>query len=144
MDGRIYVRHISPMNGLSFYAAAYDPVQNMWTMLDDEMTRRWFGPAVVVGNDTYMLDQTFGVKLWTLDKVNKCWNPVGRISPFSIRPPCRLAVVGTTLFVVGRGLKALALDMGNAGKSTGFLVTSSVMGLQCSDDVIVSCNTIYI
>lgn len=144
MDGIIYVRHISPTNGLSLYTAAYDPVKNLWTMLDDEMTRRWNGPAVVMGDNTYMLDQTYGIKLLALDKANRCWSPVGRISPFAIRTPCRMAVVGTTLFVVGRGLKALALDMEKTGKVAGFLVMSSVMGLQCSDDVIVSCNTIYV
>lgn len=145
MDGKIFVRHISPTNDLFFYAATYDPVNNSWTLLDDEMTRRWYGPAVVVGEDTYMLDQTFGVKLLSLDKIKKCWDPVGRISPLSIRTPCRMAVVGSMLFLVGRGLKVFVLDMEKAQKSKGLLVTSSVMGLQCpADNVVVSCKTIYI
>ncbi|MCO5592176.1 hypothetical protein L7F22_046172 [Adiantum nelumboides] len=145
MDGKIYVRHISPTDGLSIYAAQYDPVSKVWTLLDDEMTRRWYGPAVVLGRDAYMLDQTFGVKLLTLDKANKCWDAVGRISPLLIRTPCRLAVVGSTLFIVGRGLKVLAIDMEKSWKSTGLLVTSSIMGLQTrANNVVVCCKTIYI
>lgn len=145
MDGMIYVRHISPTDGLSLYAARYDPVNKIWTLLDDEMTRRWYGPAVVLGKNTYMLDQTLGVKLLTLDKANKCWDPVGRISPLLIRTPCRLAVVGSTLFVVGRSLKVLAIDMKNTWKSTGLMVTSSITGLQSrANNVVVCCKTIYI
>ncbi|KAI5057101.1 hypothetical protein GOP47_0027116 [Adiantum capillus-veneris] len=145
MDGKIYVRHVSPTDGLSLYAARYDSVSKVWTLLDDEMTKRWYGPAVVLGKDAYMLDQTFGVKLLTLDKANKCWDPVGRISPLSIKTPCRLAVVGSTLFVVGRGLKVLAIDMEKSWKATGLLVTSPIMGTQIrANNVVVCCKTIYI
>lgn len=145
MDGKIYVRHISPTDDLSLYAATYDPISKIWALLDDEMTRRWYGPAVVLGEDTYMLDQTFGVKLLALDKARKCWDFVGRISPLLIRTPCRMAVVGSTLFVVGRGLKVLALDMKNTWKSTGLLVTSSIMGAESrANNVVVCCKTIYI
>eukprot|EP00250_Pteridium_aquilinum_P005788 c15830_g1_i1 orf=453-1529(+) len=145
MDGKIYVRHISPTDGLSLYAARYDPISKIWTLLDDEMTRRWYGPAVVLGEDTYMLDQTFGVKLLALDKAKKCWDPVGRISPLLIRTPCRMTVVGSTLFVVGRGLKVLAIDMENTWKSTGLLVTSSIVGSPSrANNVVVCCKTIYI
>ncbi|KAH7426368.1 hypothetical protein KP509_11G098800 [Ceratopteris richardii] len=145
MDGMIYVRHVSPTEGLSLYAARYDPASRIWTLLDDDMTRRWYGPAVVLGKDAYMLDQTFGVKLLSLNKANKCWDPVGRISPLLIRTPCRLAVVGSTLFVIGRGLKVLAIDMENTWKSTGIMVTSSIMGLQTrANNLVVCCKTIYI
>eukprot|EP00249_Psilotum_nudum_P003103 c16430_g1_i1 orf=192-1280(-) len=144
LDGRIYVRHVSPTNMPPLYAAVYDPVKDIWITLDDEMTRRWCGPAVLLNNDVYMLDQTFGIKLMVLDKQRSSWLPVGRISPFSIRPSCQMAVVGNTLFVVGRGLKTLALDMDMASNSPGFLLTSSIMGLACSEDVIISCNTIEI
>ena len=145
MDGKIHVRHVSPPYGLSFYASTYDPSRKTWMLVDDEMTRTWHGPAVVVGNDTYMLDQIFGIKLLVFDKANGFWDLVGRISPRSISVPCRMAVVGSTIFIIGKGLKTLVLDTNQIHKATGLLMTSSIVGSEfLQNNIVMSCNTIYI
>ncbi|EFJ13650.1 hypothetical protein SELMODRAFT_122034 [Selaginella moellendorffii] len=142
LDGRIYVRHASPGIIPPFYAAVYDPQANAWDALDNQMTRQWCGPAVAVGGDVYMLDQTLGIKLMVLNRATGEWNTVGRLSPHSIRTPCRIAAVGKNLYVVGRGLKTMVLNLEEAGKHRGLLVTSSIEGLRSVDDVVVSCNVI--
>jgi hypothetical protein len=145
MDGKIHVRHVSAPHGLSFYASTFDPDHGKWALVDDEMTSTWHGPAAAAGKDMYMLDQAFGIKLMVLDRANGSWDRVGRISPQSIQPPCRLAIVGSTLFIVGKGLKTLVLDTEQMRKVPGLLVTTSVAGLEpLRDNIVMSCNTVYI
>ncbi|KAJ7561996.1 hypothetical protein O6H91_03G051800 [Diphasiastrum complanatum] len=142
LDGRIYVRHACPSFIPPSCAWVHNPEQNTWDTIDNEMMQRWCGPATAVGDDIYMLDQTLGIKLMLLDKETNSWNSVGRLSTHSIRPTCRIAAVGNSLYVVGRGLKALVLNLEKVQNHRGLLVTSSINGLECSDEIIVSCNII--
>uniref|UniRef100_A0A0D6R728 F-box domain-containing protein n=1 Tax=Araucaria cunninghamii TaxID=56994 RepID=A0A0D6R728_ARACU len=144
-DDRIYIRHISTsMMYLPNFAAAYDTSKDAWSIVDDEMTMNWYGPALVVGGNVYMVDQTSGIKLMMLDKVNRCWVFVGRLSPHLIRTPCRITAIGNMLYVIGRGLQTVMIDMEKMGKARGMLVTSSIAELHSLDDVVISCKTLSI
>lgn len=143
-DGRIYIRHISTNVFPAIYAAIYDTSNDVWSAVDNEMTMNWYGPAIVVGHDVYMLDQTAGIKLMMLDKENQSWVSVGRISTYLIKTPCRITAIGTMLFVIGRGLQTLMLDLEKVGRVRGTLTTTSIPGLGSVDDIIISCKTIAI
>ena len=99
-----YIRHISTDVFSAIYAAVYDTSNDVWSAVDNEIPMNWYGPAIVVGDDVYMLDQTAGIKLMMLDKQNKSWVPVGRISTYLIKTPCRINATETILFIIGRGL----------------------------------------
>ncbi|XP_024389255.1 F-box/kelch-repeat protein SKIP4 [Physcomitrium patens] len=144
MDGKIYVRHASARSGyMGSYAAVFDPVESSWAAVDNEMVKKWCGPTAVTGNDVYMLDQSFGIKLMVLDKESGEWDRIGRFSPLSIRLPCRLAAIEKNLYVVGRGLKTLVLNTDKASTTSGgILVASTINGLPDSEDVILSCHVI--
>eukprot|EP00246_Nothoceros_aenigmaticus_P012433 TRINITY_DN3858_c0_g1_i1.p1 TRINITY_DN3858_c0_g1~~TRINITY_DN3858_c0_g1_i1.p1 ORF type:complete len:352 (+),score=45.10 TRINITY_DN3858_c0_g1_i1:218-1273(+) len=141
-DGKIFIRHVSPDNLPPFYAAIYDASQNVWSPVDDDMAKKWCGPTAVVANkDVYMLDQTYGLKLMRLEKEKGHWEFVGRISPFSTRGPCKIATVGKNLYIVGRGLRTVVVNTDNTGDGgLGLLLASSISGLKCSDDIVLSCN----
>ncbi|GLJ04667.1 hypothetical protein SUGI_0000940 [Cryptomeria japonica] len=143
-DGKIYIRHISTNLRLATYAAAYDTSNNAWSTVDDEMTMNWYGPAIMVGGEIYMVDQTSGVKLMMLDRLNRCWVFVGRLSCHLIRTPCRITAIGNMLYIIGRGLQTVMIDTGKIEKGSGMLVTSSIAELSLSDDVIFSCKTLSI
>jgi len=143
-DGRIYIRHVSTNVFPDIYAAVYDTSNNVWSAVDNEMTMNWYGPAVVVGDDVYMLDQTAGIKLMILDKENQSWVSLGRISTYLIKTPCKITAIGTMLFVIGRGLQTLMLDLEKVGRVRGTLMTTSIPGLGSVDDIIISCKTIAI
>ncbi|XP_024380511.1 F-box/kelch-repeat protein SKIP4 isoform X1 [Physcomitrium patens] len=144
MDGKIYVRHVSACPGyMGSYAAVFDPVESSWAAVDNDMMKKWCGPTAVTGNDVYMLDQSFGIKLMVLDKESGEWGRIGRFSPHSIRLPCRLAAIEKNLYVVGRGLKTLVLNTEKTGiVSGGMLVASTINGLPDSEDVVLSCHVI--
>jgi len=48
------------------------------------------------------------------------------------------------LFVIGRGLQTLMLDLEKVGRVRGTLTTTSIPGLGSVDDIIISCKTIAI
>jgi len=143
-EGRIYIRHISTNVFPATYAAVYDTSNDVWSAVDNEMTMNWCGPAIVVGNDVYMLDQTAGIKLMMLDKENQSWVSIGRISTHLIKPPCRITAIGNMIFIIGSGLQTLMLDLENVGRVRGTLMTTSIPGLGSVDDIIISCKIIAI
>ena len=79
-----------------------------------------------------------------LDKQNKSWVPVGRISTYLIKTPCRINAIGTILFAIGRSLQNLMLDLEKVGRVSRTLMMTSIPGLDCADDIIISCKTIAI
>ena len=91
----------------------------------------------------YMLDQDFGMRLMVLYEDTREWAPVGRLSTQQMRPPCRLAAVGSTVFVVGKGLGTIAIDVGMARNVQGAIVCSSMHYLNSYSDVI-SCRCLAI
>jgi hypothetical protein len=106
------------------------------------MTDNWIGPATAAGNDLYMLDQTYGVKLMVLNKETVSWNSLGRLAPVSVQPPCGLAIVGRNLYLIGKGLRTTVLNLDRAGDTGGFLVTSSFQGPTNPDNITLSCHVI--
>eukprot|EP00252_Welwitschia_mirabilis_P001305 TRINITY_DN11191_c0_g2_i1.p1 TRINITY_DN11191_c0_g2~~TRINITY_DN11191_c0_g2_i1.p1 ORF type:complete len:255 (+),score=47.36 TRINITY_DN11191_c0_g2_i1:30-767(+) len=142
-DSRIYIRHISTHLIPDPYAAQYDLKDDKWSIVDNEMAINWLGPAILVGNDVYMLDQTAGgIKLMKLDKENNSWMFLGRLHPSFIRMPCRLAAIGNVLYVIGRGLQTLVVDMDNIRLEPPVIVTSKIEGLGSPDAVTISCRSI--
>ncbi|KAJ7566233.1 hypothetical protein O6H91_02G093100 [Diphasiastrum complanatum] len=141
-DGNIYVRHVSHGVIPDSYAAVYKSRTNTWVSLDTDMTKVWTGPAISVGSNVYMLDLTYGIKLMVLDKEAMSWNTSGRLSPHAICPPCRIASIETNLYIVGKGLKALVLNLEKIGTESGLLVTSTINGSRSSDDMVVSSNVL--
>ncbi|CAM6125481.1 unnamed protein product [Calypogeia fissa] len=140
-DRKLYIRHICPSNQPSD-TAVFDPAQNSWAPVYNEMTKNWVGPTASAGDDMYMLDQTYGVKLMVLDKGTFTWKSLGRLAPISVQPPCGLAVVRRNLYLVGKGLRTTVIDMDRADDSGGFLVTSSFTGPINPDNMALSCHVI--
>ena len=76
-------------------------------------------------------------------KETREWVPFGRLSSLLTRPPCRLVAIGKSIFVVGKGLSTVMLDIGNAGNAEGVMLSSSIPKLVSDDDVI-SCKCLAI
>ncbi|KAL5994376.1 hypothetical protein ACLOJK_024426 [Asimina triloba] len=123
LDGKIYIRR----GGSAFYpvnfrrrgvaisshveSAVYDPSVGAWKRVDDNMVQGWQGPAVVVDGDLYVLDESSGTKLKVWQKERKEWEVVGRLSTQLTRPPCQLVAIGRQIFVIGRGLSTVVIDL---------------------------------
>lgn len=138
MDGKIYIRcSTSPVTS-HVYAVVYETSSGIWQHADMDMVSGWQGPAVVVDGMLYVLDQSSGTRLMIWKKETREWVPVGRLSPLLTRPPCRLVAVGKSIFVVGKGLSTVVLDVGKAGNVEGTMVSSSIPNLN-SDDNVISC-----
>lgn len=136
MDGKIYIRcGTSPVTS-HVYAVVYETSSGIWQHADMDMVSGWQGPAVVVDGMLYVLDQSSGTRLMMWKKEIREWVPVGRLSPLLTRPPCRLVAVGKSIFVVGKGLSTVILDVGKAGNVEGAMVSSSIPNLNSDDDVI--------
>ncbi|PON43043.1 cAMP-dependent protein kinase regulatory subunit [Parasponia andersonii] len=142
MDGKIYIRCGTSSVSSHVYAVVYEPSSGTWQHADAEVASGWRGPAVVVDGTLYVLDQTSGTRLMMWKKEIRVWAPVGRLSPLLTRPPCRLVAVGNSIFVVGKGLSTVMLDVGKAINVEGAMVSSSIPKLN-SDDVI-SCKCLTI
>ncbi|KAL2612714.1 hypothetical protein R1flu_024406 [Riccia fluitans] len=145
LNGMLYTRHVCPNLLPRSYASVYDPAKCTWEFVDSDFTRSWCGPtAVTDAGDVYMLDQTFGLKIMTLKHGTVEWKPVGRLSPRSIQPPCKMAIVNNDLYIVGRGLRTIVYNLDRGDDGRGMLVTSSIRPLDSSENVVVSCNVIEI
>ncbi|KAG6437699.1 hypothetical protein SASPL_102625 [Salvia splendens] len=142
MDGKIYVRaHISASSS-QLNAAVYDPSSWTWQQADSDVAC-WCGPIVVVDGILYILDQNSGVRLMMWQKDTRVWIGLRRFSEHLVHTPCRLVAVGKKMFVVGRGLNTVMFDVESASCVDGVLVSSSVLKLDCVDEVI-SCKSLAI
>ncbi|XP_031503421.1 F-box/kelch-repeat protein SKIP4 [Nymphaea colorata] len=144
VNGKMYIRHISPDIVPNSYAAMFDLSDNKWHPVDNEMVMGWRGPAVVVGGSLYVLDQTSGIKLMTWKEETREWALVGRLSTLFTKPPCCVAAIGKRIFVIGKGLNTVVIDTQTAGRIQGIMLCTSIPGLVDFDDLVVSCKTISI
>lgn len=143
MDGKIYIRCGTSAVTSHVYAVVYEPSSGTWQHADADMVSGWRGPAVVVAENLYVLDQSSGTRLIMWQKQNREWVPLGRLSLFLTRPPCQIVAIGNSIFVVGKGLSTVVFDVGNAGNMGGVMVSSSIPKLTHDDDVI-SCKCLAI
>ncbi|CAI0470397.1 unnamed protein product [Linum tenue] len=144
LDGKIY--SLCGLYGYAsrVYGVVYDPLHDTWQYADADLVSGWRGPAVIVDGDFYVLDQSSGTKLMMWDKQKREWVAVGRLSALLTRPPCRLAAIGKKIFIVGKGLCTVVVDIGQTGNNVeGVLVSSSIPGLDCQDEII-SCTCVSI
>ncbi|KAB2052375.1 hypothetical protein ES319_A12G116600v1 [Gossypium barbadense] len=129
----------------------YDPCTNNWTshsdgnivpeiedsfVLDADMVSGWQGPAVVVDETLYVLDESSGTRLMMWEKDLREWVAIGRLSPLLTRPPCKLVAVGKSIYVIGKGRRAVVVDVSNAGNGGGMMVSSSIPKLTSNDEII--------
>lgn len=143
LDGKIYIRCGSSAVSSHVYAVVYEPSNGTWQHADADMASGWRGPAVVIDGTLFVLDQSSGIRLMMWQKDRREWVAVGRLSPLLTRPPCRLVAIEKSIFVIGRGLSTVVLNVGNAGNGEGVMVSSSVTKLTSDDDVI-SCKCVAI
>ncbi|KAI9110106.1 hypothetical protein K1719_019147 [Acacia pycnantha] len=144
MDGKIYIRcGTSPVTG-QVYAAVYDPSNGTWQHADADMVLGWRGPAVVVDGLLYVLDQSSGTRLMMWQKERRQWMPVGKLSPLLTRPPCQLVAVGKSIFVIGKGLSTVVVDVRDVGNMGRVMVGSSIPKLISSDDDVISCKCLAV
>lgn len=122
---------------------AYDPSEDVWQKIDNNMVSGWCGPAVVVDGTLYVLDQNSGTKLMMWEAESKDWVAVGRLSTWLTRPPCHLVAVGRTIFVIGMGLSTVVIDLNMVANVDGMMVCYSIPKLDCNVDVI-SCKALAI
>ena len=143
MDGKIYIRCGTSAVTSHVYAVVYEPSSGTWQHADADMVSGWRGPAVVVDGTLYVLDQSSGTRLMMWQKETRQWLPVGRLSTLRTRPPCQMVAIGTTIFVVGKGLSTVVIDVGNAGNMGGVMMSSTISKITSDDDVI-SCKCLAI
>ena len=62
-------------------------------------------------------------------KERREWILVGKLSPLPIRQPCQLVAVGKSIFVVGRVLSTVVVDVDNLGNEDQVIVGSAIPGL---------------
>ncbi|KAG2725196.1 hypothetical protein I3760_01G055600 [Carya illinoinensis] len=117
-------------------AAPLSTASGRWQHADADLVSGWRGPAVVLDGTLYVLDQSSGTRLIMWQKETREWVPVGRLSPLLTRPPCQIVAVGKSIFVVGKGLSTVIVDVGNVGNIGGVIITSSIPKLTSDDDVI--------
>ncbi|XP_054783834.1 F-box/kelch-repeat protein SKIP4 isoform X2 [Prosopis cineraria] len=132
----------------------YDPCINSWKshkdsnivpeIEDSVVMDGWRGPAVVVDGVLYVLDQSSGTRLMMWQKEKRLWMPVGKLSPLLTRPPCQLVAVGKSIFVVGKGLSTVVVDVRDVGNMGKVMVGSSIPKLISSDDDVISCKCLAI
>eukprot|EP00271_Cylindrocystis_brebissonii_P014196 TRINITY_DN35471_c0_g1_i1.p1 TRINITY_DN35471_c0_g1~~TRINITY_DN35471_c0_g1_i1.p1 ORF type:complete len:435 (+),score=59.85 TRINITY_DN35471_c0_g1_i1:242-1546(+) len=73
------------------------------------------------------------------------WQPIGgRLSAALLDPPCRLVGLGRKLYILGRGCRALEVDLRAAEeqRGEGMLLTRQVEGTGCASDMVVSCHVL--
>lgn len=143
VDGKIYIRCGSSAVSSHVYAVVYEPSNGTWQHADVDLVSGWRGPAVVIGGTLYVLDQSSGTKLMMWQKDIREWVAVGRLASLLTRPPCRLVAVGKNIFVIGKGLSTVMLNVENLGNTVGVLVSSSVPKLTYDKNVI-SCKSVTI
>uniref|UniRef100_A0A5B7B864 Putative F-box/kelch-repeat protein SKIP4 n=1 Tax=Davidia involucrata TaxID=16924 RepID=A0A5B7B864_DAVIN len=143
LDRKIYIRCGSFAVSSHVYAVVYEPSNGTWQHADADMVSGWRGPAVVIDGTLYVLDQSSGTRMMMWQKDRREWVAVGRLSPLLTRPPCRLVAIEKNIFVIGKGLSTVVLDVGDAGNMGGVMVSSSVPKLTSDDDVI-SCKLVAV
>ncbi|KAJ4957168.1 hypothetical protein NE237_013951 [Protea cynaroides] len=143
LDGKIYIRGAVSTMSQHIPALVYEPTSSEWQHVDEDLVLGWHGPAVVVDSTLYVLDQRSGTRLMMWQAKSRDWVSVGRLSPLLTRPPCRLVAIGKSIFVIGKGLSTVVLDLAKAGNVGGVMVSSSVPKLDSDVDVI-SCKTLSI
>ena len=92
----------------------------------------------------YMLDRSLRTKLMMWVNETKEWVILGRLSDKLTRPPCELVAVGRKIYVIGRGLSMVTVDVDTAARVDGFLVSSSTGPLMEHDFPQVRCRAITI
>ncbi|ESW07052.1 hypothetical protein PHAVU_010G098100 [Phaseolus vulgaris] len=150
LDGKIYVRFSRYPVTPYVSAIVYEPSSGTWQYADADMVSGWTGPAVVVDDTLYVLDQTLGTRLMMWHKERRQWIPVGKLSPLLTRPPCQLVAVGRSIFIVGKMLSTVVVDVGDLGNEGQVMTTSSIPGLASSiprlssDFTVISCKCLSI
>ncbi|XP_014515109.1 F-box/kelch-repeat protein SKIP4 [Vigna radiata var. radiata] len=143
LGGKIYVRFSRYPVTPHLFAIVYEPSSGTWQYADADMVSGWTGPAVVVEDTLYVLDQTLGTRLMMWHKGRRQWIQVGKLSPLLTRPPCQLVAVGRSIFIVGKMLSTVVVDVGNLGNEGQVLMSSSIPGL-LSDFTVISCKCLAI
>lgn len=139
MDGNIYVR-----GGGGSSAAVYNASSGVWKRVDDDMASGWRGPAVVVADELYVLDQSFGAKLTMWCKETRMWIRIGKLSQLVMKQPCRLVSIGSNIFVIGKDCYTVVIDVENVRKKTmnGVMVCSSIPKTWDDDIDVISCKSV--
>lgn len=143
-EDKIYTFHKTWYD--SRHARMYDPSSRKWEHLQNEFVSCRCGPTVVLDGTLYMLDETSGTRLMMWQKETEDWAPLGRLAEQLTKPPCHLVAIGRRIFIIGRMLHTVVVDVDKAAKVGGMLVTSSfepklggVRGLE-----VIGCKTIAI
>ncbi|KAG8057875.1 hypothetical protein GUJ93_ZPchr0002g23668 [Zizania palustris] len=123
LDGELVTVHKAAWNRM-YFAGIYDPLHRTWRGTENEIALCWSGSTVVVDGTLYMLEQSLGTKLMVWQKETKEWTMLGRLSDKLTRPPCELVAIGRKIYVIGRGLSIVTIDL-DAVRLDGFLVSSS-------------------
>ncbi|MED6159148.1 hypothetical protein PIB30_039658 [Stylosanthes scabra] len=144
MDGKIYIRCGKSPVTHRVYAVVYDPSNGTWQHADADLVSGWRGPAVVVDGVLYVLDQSSGTRLMMWHKERHEWLPVGKLSPLLTRPPCRLVAVGKSIFIVGKGLSTVVVDVGDLGNLGRRVMMGSSIPKLMSDYNVISCKCLAI
>ncbi|PUZ73711.1 hypothetical protein GQ55_1G009500 [Panicum hallii var. hallii] len=124
LDEKLVTIHQAAWNRM-YFAGIYDPLDRTWRGTENEIARCFSSPTVVVDGTLYMLEQKLGTTLMMWQKDTKEWVMLGRLSDKVTRPPCQLVAIGRKIYVIGRGLSVVTVDMDTAARVDGFLVTSS-------------------
>lgn len=142
-DGKIYVRCGSSSASSNVHAIAYEPSSGTWEHAAPDMFTGWRGPAVVVNETLYVLNQISGTQMMMWQKGTRQWIPLKRFSSQWTRPPCRLVAIGKNIFIIGKGLSTMVFYTENAGKANGVMLSSSFPGLN-SDLEVISCRSVAV
>ncbi|KAL6629300.1 hypothetical protein ACP70R_029065 [Stipagrostis hirtigluma subsp. patula] len=124
LDEELVTIHKAAWNRM-YFAGIYDPLDRTWRGTENEIALCCSNPTVVVDGALYMLEQTIGTKLMKWQQDTKEWVTLGRLSDKVTRPPCELVAIGRKIYVIGRGLSIVTIDIDIAARVDGFLVTSS-------------------
>lgn len=141
LDGKIYVRCSS---SFSSRGVVYDPTSGTTEHADPDMVMGWKGPAVVVNETLYVLNQTSGTRLTMWQKDVRQWVAVRRFSSHLTRPPCRLVAIGKNLFIIGKDLSTVVFEAENAGNTNGVSIGSSVTMSNSDAADVISCKSVSI
>nr|GMD29871.1 F-box/kelch-repeat protein SKIP4 [Ipomoea batatas] len=142
LDGKIYLRSGYQAASSLVSAVVFEPSTGEWQQADSDLVLGWRGPAVVIDETLFVLDQTSGTRLMVWQKDSREWVAMGRLSPLLTKPPCRVAAIGKKIFIIGKGLSTVVFDVENAWNMDGILVSSSVP--KTTDDEILDCKAIAI
>ncbi|RDY07899.1 F-box/kelch-repeat protein SKIP4, partial [Mucuna pruriens] len=144
IDGKIYVRCGRYPTTPNDYGVVYEPSSGTWQYADADMVSGWNGPAVVVDGNLFVLDKNLGSRLMMWHKERREWMPVGKLSPLLTKSPCKLVAVGKSIFVVGKGLSTVVLDVSNFGTTVQVMMGFSLPRVACDFNVLsCKCFSLY-